>query len=261
MALGGGRLGTALTEHVVGQLPRQSSSTRFALTGASSTSASRARCAPVPRACRAWPRKLLSPTSSLLEDELDDRPLVGGELVEGGVRRTMEAGPRDRSHIPQPGTLDHVLGFELVEADAGVVRARFAVEDRVRQPLGLVHGGAYAALAESMTSAATYMAVAEGATSRSGNRTARASCGRSLGARSTPRRPAPQRPHHLDLGRGVPRRRAPAVRGLTGDDRGAPGAAGGDETAGAAPTRRPRPQSSRRAYSPRPKVSSKPSKR
>ena len=67
----------------------------------------------------------------------------------------------DRTY-PSPGTLDHVLGFELVEADAGVVRARFAVEDRVRQPLGLVHGGAYAALAESMTSAATYMAVAEG---------------------------------------------------------------------------------------------------
>ena len=35
------------------------------------------------------------------------------------------------------------------------------MEDRVRQPLGLVHGGAYAALAESMVSATTHLAVAD----------------------------------------------------------------------------------------------------
>jgi 1,4-dihydroxy-2-naphthoyl-CoA hydrolase len=57
-------------------------------------------------------------------------------------------------------TLDGVLGFEFVEADAEHVRGRVAVEDRVRQPLGLVHGGVYAALAESLCSAATYQAVA-----------------------------------------------------------------------------------------------------
>ena len=61
---------------------------------------------------------------------------------------------------PAPGTLDEVLGFELVEATPERCRARFAVEDRVKQPLGLVHGGAYAALAESMVSATTYLAVA-----------------------------------------------------------------------------------------------------
>lgn len=60
---------------------------------------------------------------------------------------------------PGPGTLDDVLGFELLEATPESCRARFAVEDRVRQPLGLVHGGAYAALAESMVSATTHMAV------------------------------------------------------------------------------------------------------
>jgi 1,4-dihydroxy-2-naphthoyl-CoA hydrolase len=62
--------------------------------------------------------------------------------------------------FPAPGTLDDVLGFELLEASPERCLARFAVEKRVQQPLGLVHGGAYAALAESMTSATTFQAVA-----------------------------------------------------------------------------------------------------
>jgi 1,4-dihydroxy-2-naphthoyl-CoA hydrolase len=60
---------------------------------------------------------------------------------------------------PVPGTLDDVLGFELVESTAERCRARFAVEQRVKQPMGLVHGGAYAALAESMVSLTTHGAV------------------------------------------------------------------------------------------------------
>ena len=56
---------------------------------------------------------------------------------------------------PRPGSLDAVLGFELLEAGTDYCRARFAVEDRVRQPAGLVHGGAYAALAEAMASLTT----------------------------------------------------------------------------------------------------------
>ena len=60
---------------------------------------------------------------------------------------------------PAPDTLDDVLGFELLEAGAERCRARFAVEGRVQQPAGLVHGGAYAALAESMVSVTTYRAV------------------------------------------------------------------------------------------------------
>ena len=53
------------------------------------------------------------------------------------------------------GTLDDVLGFELVEASAERCGARFAAERRVQQPMGLVHGGAYAALAESVVSVTT----------------------------------------------------------------------------------------------------------
>ena len=66
--------------------------------------------------------------------------------------------PPVRSY-PAPGTLDDVLGFELLEVTAERVRAQFAVERHVTQPFGLVHGGAYAALAESMVSIATHTAV------------------------------------------------------------------------------------------------------
>lgn len=57
-------------------------------------------------------------------------------------------------------TLDGALGFELLEIGEEVARGSFEISDRVRQPFGIVHGGAYAALAESLASAATYMAVA-----------------------------------------------------------------------------------------------------
>ncbi len=60
---------------------------------------------------------------------------------------------------PAPGTLDDVLGFELLEASAERIKARFAAEKRVQQPFGLVHGGAYMALAESAASLATFNAV------------------------------------------------------------------------------------------------------
>ena len=53
-----------------------------------------------------------------------------------------------------------MLGFELFDSDGERARGRFRVEDRVRQPYGLVHGGAYAAMAESLASVATAQAVA-----------------------------------------------------------------------------------------------------
>jgi 1,4-dihydroxy-2-naphthoyl-CoA hydrolase len=61
---------------------------------------------------------------------------------------------------PGEGTLDDVLGFELLEATSEGCRARCAVERRVQQPFGLVHGGTYAALAETMVSWAKVIAVA-----------------------------------------------------------------------------------------------------
>jgi len=61
---------------------------------------------------------------------------------------------------PAPGTLDDVLGFELLEATPERCLGRFAAEKRVQQPFGLVHGGAYTAMAESMASVCTFIAVA-----------------------------------------------------------------------------------------------------
>ena len=61
---------------------------------------------------------------------------------------------------PGDGTLDDVLGFELLEANGERCLARCPVERRVQQPFGLVHGGTYAALAETMVSWATVIAVA-----------------------------------------------------------------------------------------------------
>jgi 1,4-dihydroxy-2-naphthoyl-CoA hydrolase len=55
--------------------------------------------------------------------------------------------------------MDAAIGFEYLEADGDSARGRFEVTDNVRQPYGIVHGGAYAAAAESLASAATYMAV------------------------------------------------------------------------------------------------------
>ncbi len=54
---------------------------------------------------------------------------------------------------------DRLYGIEFVEIADTVARARVAVRDELKQPAGLVHGGVYASLAESLTSIATAMAV------------------------------------------------------------------------------------------------------
>jgi 1,4-dihydroxy-2-naphthoyl-CoA hydrolase len=52
-------------------------------------------------------------------------------------------------------TLDEALAFELVTLEDETAYARVAIDDRHLQPLGVVHGGVYAALAESVASHAT----------------------------------------------------------------------------------------------------------
>jgi 1,4-dihydroxy-2-naphthoyl-CoA hydrolase len=56
-------------------------------------------------------------------------------------------------------TLDSVLGFEAVELGAEVARSRAQVGDRHLQPYGLVHGGVFPAMAESIASQATAVGV------------------------------------------------------------------------------------------------------
>jgi 1,4-dihydroxy-2-naphthoyl-CoA hydrolase len=63
------------------------------------------------------------------------------------------------SLLPPEKTLDGVLGIEVTDADPKVAHGRMPVSDANRQPYGIVHGGAYAALAETVVSLTTAMAV------------------------------------------------------------------------------------------------------
>jgi uncharacterized protein (TIGR00369 family) len=58
-------------------------------------------------------------------------------------------------------TLDDALGFELVSLEPETAYGRVSVDDRHLQPQGVLHGGVYAALAESLSSHATAIAVHE----------------------------------------------------------------------------------------------------
>jgi uncharacterized protein (TIGR00369 family) len=58
-----------------------------------------------------------------------------------------------------PSGFAEYIGTEWVDFDPDAATARIAVEDRHKQPFGIVHGGVYATLAESITSAATYNSV------------------------------------------------------------------------------------------------------
>jgi uncharacterized protein (TIGR00369 family) len=57
-----------------------------------------------------------------------------------------------------PG-FDSLYGLEILDMGEEVARARVRVRDDLKQPMGLVHGGVYAAIAESLASIATAVAV------------------------------------------------------------------------------------------------------
>src|SRR3954447_16630453 len=61
--------------------------------------------------------------------------------------------------MPFEGTFDGLIGLEIDGADRDEVRAHVVVRDELKQPMGLVHGGVFASIAESITSAATWLAV------------------------------------------------------------------------------------------------------
>ena len=58
-----------------------------------------------------------------------------------------------------PVGFDRLYGLEIVSIDDEEVRARVPVRDDVLQPAGLVHGGVYASMAESIASAGTWLGV------------------------------------------------------------------------------------------------------
>ena len=60
----------------------------------------------------------------------------------------------DTTAQPHSG-FDALYGLEYERADGDEARARVVIDERHLQPFGLVHGGVYAAMAESMASVAT----------------------------------------------------------------------------------------------------------
>ena len=57
------------------------------------------------------------------------------------------------------GGFERLYGLELLDYSDTEVRARVTVGEQLKQGAGLVHGGVYAAMAESMASLATAVAV------------------------------------------------------------------------------------------------------
>jgi len=55
--------------------------------------------------------------------------------------------------------LGELIGLEYLDVGPEEVGARLEVTDDVRQPAGLVHGGVFASMAESMCSAATWLGI------------------------------------------------------------------------------------------------------
>ncbi len=82
---------------------------------------------------------------------------------EGGSLRDS---PWDLAGFPVPlidlsRTFEGFLDLEWLELTAELARVRFAVRENLKQPLGLLHGGIYSAVAETVASVATVRAVWE----------------------------------------------------------------------------------------------------
>jgi 1,4-dihydroxy-2-naphthoyl-CoA hydrolase len=57
--------------------------------------------------------------------------------------------------VPVDRSFSGLYGLEILEIEFERVVARVSVRDEVKQPMGLLNGGVYAAMAEDMTSLAT----------------------------------------------------------------------------------------------------------
>ena len=76
----------------------------------------------------------------------------------------MTASPWDIGSLPAPAiplerTFEGFLDLEWVELTDTSARVRFQARENLKQPLGLLHGGIYSAVAETMASVATVHAV------------------------------------------------------------------------------------------------------
>jgi 1,4-dihydroxy-2-naphthoyl-CoA hydrolase len=65
-----------------------------------------------------------------------------------------------RDPLLEPSAFDRHYGLEVVECSDELVRGRVEVGEELKQPLGLVHGGVHAAIAEGLASLGTNHGVA-----------------------------------------------------------------------------------------------------
>ena len=70
----------------------------------------------------------------------------------------------DRASLPSPvipleRSFEGWLGLEWLELEPDSAHVRFEVRENLKQPLGLLHGGIYSAVAETVASVATVNAV------------------------------------------------------------------------------------------------------
>ena len=64
----------------------------------------------------------------------------------------------EQLNAPSP-TLVHHLGIEFTAISDDFLEASMPVDERTRQPMGLLHGGASVALAETLASVAAYLTI------------------------------------------------------------------------------------------------------
>ena len=67
--------------------------------------------------------------------------------------------PAERPSTPKGTTMMDHLGIEFLEVGDDYVKARMPVDHRTRQPMGLLHGGASMALAETLGSIGAWLCV------------------------------------------------------------------------------------------------------
>jgi 1,4-dihydroxy-2-naphthoyl-CoA hydrolase len=65
-----------------------------------------------------------------------------------------------RARLLEVSPFDRHYGLEILESSDELVRGRVPVREHVTQPVGLVHGGVYAAIAEGLASLGTNHGVA-----------------------------------------------------------------------------------------------------
>ncbi len=63
---------------------------------------------------------------------------------------------------------DRLYGLEITEIGDGLMRGTVGVRDELKQPAGLVHGGVYAAIAESLATTGTVLTVQDSGNTATG---------------------------------------------------------------------------------------------